>query len=324
MKMRLIILVALALLLLSSVLYGDDKGMKLELNNEVVLKSGDVLNVGGTTYVDAQKLSRLMGFDFFSFSGGTSIVLRTIREEREYFLYFNPEGSGNKEEAALINRGGGRNLDLDQKSVDYMTTEMYDKIEEEARRAKQKGARLDLLKKDYEKVVEEASYISREERTFIPIKAVAKAMELSLKWDPRSNSVLLYTEPEDGLPKRKAHRIKFTEEDVNLLAKIATVEAGGGSEYKQLAVCNVVLNRLESERFPNTVRGVIYQSGQFPPVHYDDFETMKPYKSAIRAAYRALYGENNVPRVLFFNLAPFEGKDESDFYGIIEGDYFYY
>lgn len=324
MRKKLIMVVALVLAFLFSVLHANEKRINLELNNEVVLTAGDVLNVSGTTYVDAEKLSRLMDFDFFSFSGGESLVFRTLKDEKEYFLYFKPLEKKKDDELSLINRGGERNLDLDIKSVDYMTTEMYDRLEEQEKQDRKAEARMDLLKKDYQRVVQEAHYITRNEKTFVPIKDISVILGFNLQWDARSSSVLLYTKPVEGLPKRKVHRLRFTEEDVMLLAKIATVEAGGASENKLLAICNVVLNRVENGRFPNTIKGVIYQPNQFPPAHYDSFAKVKPEQKAVNAAYRALYGENNVPKVLFFNMEPFESKDDSEFFGLIEGDYFYY
>lgn len=325
MKKRLILIVALLMLVLSTYSHADNRGLKLELNNEEVLMAGDMLNIKGTTYVDCQKLSRVLGYDFISLSGGRSIVLRTIKDGREHFLYFNPQGTNQPGDFKLINRGGESGIiDRDLKSIDYMTTEMYDKLEEDEARKQRAEKRLEVLKDDYEKVVGEDSYILKNNAFYVPVKSVAKAFHLNLKWDPRSSSVLLYTKPEEGLPKRKAHRLKFTEEDVKLLAKIATVEAGGGSENKLLAICNVVLNRVENPYYPSTIRGVIYQSGQFPPVYSEDFKTLVPYQAAVNAAYRALYGENNVPKVLYFNMEPFEDKDKSELFGVIEGEYFYY
>lgn len=324
MRKKLIMVVALMLAFLFSVLHANEKKINLELNNEVVLTAGDVLNVSGTTYVDAEKLSRLMDFDFFSFSGGESLVFRTLKDEKEYFLYFKPMEMKKNDTLPIINRGGERNLDLDLKSIDYMTTEMYDRLEEQEKQEKKAEARLELLKKDYQRVVEEAHYITKEEKTYVPIKDISRILGFNLQWDARSSSVLLYTKPLEELPKRKVHRLRFSEEDVMLLAKIATVEAGGASENKLLAVCNVVLNRVENGSFPNTIQAVIYQPNQFPPAYYSSFGGMKPEPKAINAAYRALYGENNVPRVLYFNMEPFESKDESELFGIIEGDYFYY
>ena len=57
-----------------------------------------------------------------------------------------------------------------------------------------------------------------------------------------------------------------TSDSVTLLAALIQCEAGGEPYTGQVAVGAVVLNRVESSAFPNTISGVIYQSGQFGPV----------------------------------------------------------
>jgi spore germination cell wall hydrolase CwlJ-like protein len=54
--------------------------------------------------------------------------------------------------------------------------------------------------------------------------------------------------------------------DVAMMAAIIQCEAGGESMEGKLAVGSVVMNRIRSGSYPNTVVGVIYQSGQFTPV----------------------------------------------------------
>lgn len=56
------------------------------------------------------------------------------------------------------------------------------------------------------------------------------------------------------------------ESDSYLLGAIIECEAGGESYEGKLAVGSVIINRVKSSYFPNTVSGVIYQSGQFSPV----------------------------------------------------------
>lgn len=63
----------------------------------------------------------------------------------------------------------------------------------------------------------------------------------------------------------KAKAPSYSEEDLTLLAKLIYAEAGSNwltDEHQQL-VGNVVLNRVKSSKFPNTLEGVIYQSGQY-------------------------------------------------------------
>lgn len=53
--------------------------------------------------------------------------------------------------------------------------------------------------------------------------------------------------------------------DLVLFAAILQCEAGSTNYNALLAVATVIMNRMESGRYPNTIRGVIYQSGQFSP-----------------------------------------------------------
>lgn len=68
--------------------------------------------------------------------------------------------------------------------------------------------------------------------------------------------------------------VQAQEGDLELLAALIECEAGGESYEGKLAVGSVVLNRVASSYFPNTVVGVIYQSGQFSPVASGRFATV--------------------------------------------------
>ena len=57
--------------------------------------------------------------------------------------------------------------------------------------------------------------------------------------------------------------ISISEEDVRLIALLTMAEAEGESEYGKRLVIDTILNRVDSEYFPNTVYGVVYQEGQF-------------------------------------------------------------
>lgn len=57
--------------------------------------------------------------------------------------------------------------------------------------------------------------------------------------------------------------IEISYEDAQLLLKVAQAEAGNQGVTGQWLVMCVVMNRVESEDFPNTVKEVIYQDGQF-------------------------------------------------------------
>jgi N-acetylmuramoyl-L-alanine amidase len=80
-----------------------------------------------------------------------------------------------------------------------------------------------------------------------------------------------------------------TENNVNLLARLISAEARGEPYVGQVAVGAVVLNRVEHPSFPNTISGVIYQSGAFTCVTDGQFQ-QPVAESAYRAARDALNG----------------------------------
>lgn len=92
----------------------------------------------------------------------------------------------------------------------------------------------------------------------------------------------------------------FTESDMLLLAKITQVEAGYESYEGQLAVANVILNRVKHSKFPNTIYDVIYSGKQFPPAHNGLMDKSEPNASVLRAVKDALNGKNNVEDAIYF------------------------
>lgn len=86
-----------------------------------------------------------------------------------------------------------------------------------------------------------------------------------------------------------ANNSAYTSSDLYLLAKCIYAEARGESYTGQVAVGAVILNRVRSSSFPNTISGVIYQKGAFTAV--DDGQiNLEPDKTAMNAAADALNG----------------------------------
>ena len=77
--------------------------------------------------------------------------------------------------------------------------------------------------------------------------------------------------------------------DLYLLAKCVYAEARGESYIGQVAVAAVILNRVESASFPNTIAGVIYQPWAFTAVN-DGQINLEPNQTAYNAARDALNG----------------------------------
>lgn len=94
-------------------------------------------------------------------------------------------------------------------------------------------------------------------------------------------------------------------EELQLLASIIFCEAGNQSFEGQVAVGAVVLNRVSSAQFPDSMEEVIYQPGQFGPVStgwLDRVRRTAGYTdSAMRAAKAAMGGENPIGSCLYFD-----------------------
>ena len=128
---------------------------------------------------------------------------------------------------------------------------------------------------------------------------------------------LYYEEYEGGDPRYPD--IQLTEEERELLARVVWVEAQGECEEGQQAVAEVVLNRMASPDFGNTLKGVIYGEGQFRSVPFlDDAE---PYQAQYEAIERAIYGPYVLPEGVV-HFATFRTND--NVWGQIGGHIFCY
>lgn len=89
--------------------------------------------------------------------------------------------------------------------------------------------------------------------------------------------------------------------NLNLLARVVYGEARGEPYAGQVAVAAVVLNRVKSSSFPNTISGVVYQSGAFDAVR-DGQINLSPNSTAIKAAQDALNGwDPSYGAIYYFN-----------------------
>ena len=89
--------------------------------------------------------------------------------------------------------------------------------------------------------------------------------------------------------------------NLNLLSRLVYGEARGEPYSGQVAVAAVVLNRVSSSSFPNTVAGVIYQRGAFDVVS-DGQINMSPDSTAIKAAQDAINGwDPSYGAIYYFN-----------------------
>jgi len=91
----------------------------------------------------------------------------------------------------------------------------------------------------------------------------------------------------------------YRETELSLLARLVSGEARGEPYIGQVAVAAVVLNRVRSDEFPDTVSGVIFQRGAFDAVWDGQFD-LTPTDSCIRAARDALNGWDPTGGCLYY------------------------
>lgn len=121
---------------------------------------------------------------------------------------------------------------------------------------------------------------------------------------------------------RDISEVTFAEGDLYLLANLIYCEAGAEPYDGKVAVGSVVINRVLSSAYPDTVLGVIYQSRQFSPVASGRLELAltagKATPSCYQAAEEAMSGVTNVGNCVYFRT-PVEGLE-----GITIGGHVFY
>ncbi len=133
----------------------------------------------------------------------------------------------------------------------------------------------------------------------VPVRYLSECHGFSVDWDKTFYRVMI-----DGgvkLPESMVDKT-YNQDEVYWLSKIIHSESVGEIMEGQIAVGNVILNRVESDDFPNTIYSVIFDKAggvQFEPVINGSIYST-PSHSSVEAAKRALSGENTAGNSLFF------------------------
>nr|WP_326186042.1 cell wall hydrolase [uncultured Oscillibacter sp.] len=128
-------------------------------------------------------------------------------------------------------------------------------------------------------------------RTYVPLRLVAEALGGAASWDPYLGGAAVTSAGAD-----------YDAADLYWLSRIISAESGGEPLRGQIAVGNVVLNRVESREFPNTIPEVVFDQThavQFEPVE-NGTVYRTPTAQAVEAAQRVLDGENVIGSALYF------------------------
>ena len=140
--------------------------------------------------------------------------------------------------------------------------------------------------------------------TMVPARALASAMGAQAAWDGDTQTVELTSG--GGVPSEPA----YSQEDLYWLSRIISAESQGESLEGKLAVGTVVLNRVASEEFPNTIYDVIFDRKwgvQFTPVANGAIY-WEPTEESVAAAKLVLDGARAAGNSLYF-LNPDQTSD---------------
>ena len=134
----------------------------------------------------------------------------------------------------------------------------------------------------------------------VPIRVVAEAMNLTAEYDADTGLVHLTRSAEIGYLEDGTSY--YNADDLYWLSRIVFCESGNQPLTGKIAVANVVLNRVRSSRFPDTVYDVIFQKNQFGPASSGSIYR-EPNAESVIAAKLALDGAEALDNVLLFNRA---------------------
>ena len=147
----------------------------------------------------------------------------------------------------------------------------------------------------------------REGKALLPLETMAKCLGVKATWDRASWMVTVRADKVLPLESGDSY---YQETDVYWLSRMIYAEAGNQSFTGQLAVGDVVVNRLDSENYPgqNNIYDVIFAKNQFDVV-INGMIYMEPDESSVVAAKLALEGYDVVSGATVFDTSELEGYD---------------
>lgn len=135
-------------------------------------------------------------------------------------------------------------------------------------------------------------------RTMAPVRAFANASGAKVEWNGEKRQVYI---TQSNKPVLTAQQV-YNEEDIYWLSRIIHAESEGESLVGQIAVGNVVLNRVRSSDYPNNIHDVIFDTNygvQFEPTQNGTINNT-PSDRAIIAAKICLEGYSTAGECLYF------------------------
>lgn len=142
---------------------------------------------------------------------------------------------------------------------------------------------------------EKAEQEIKTKKTEQEIKAEKAEQETKIKKAEQETKENNKEEKNTGLPS-----VFCTAKDYQVLLNIVQAEAGGCDAIGKILVANVILNRVKSEVFPDTITDVVYEKSQFSPAMNGTIDQVKVSDSTKKSVIRALSGEDYSQGALYF------------------------
>lgn len=139
------------------------------------------------------------------------------------------------------------------------------------------------------------------DRMYVPLRFLSETLGASVSWNEKTLTANVKS-AEASVPAHLKGKSPYTDDELYWLSKIVSAEAKGEVNTGKTAVANVILNRVESNEFPDTIYGVIFDNKygvQFTPTSDGSIYNTATTDSVI-AAKRALLGENVTRNCLYF------------------------
>ena len=135
----------------------------------------------------------------------------------------------------------------------------------------------------------------------VPVRTLAEVFNLNVAYDSQSRQIHLTHQ--EGESAYILDGDSYYDEDILYwLSRIIYSESGNQSLAGRIAVGNVVMNRLDSPLFPNTIKGVLFQKNQFSPAMSGSIYRT-PNEGSVIAAKLVMDGAVVLENALFFNRA---------------------
>jgi len=117
-------------------------------------------------------------------------------------------------------------------------------------------------------------------------------------------------EKRNGIIDKNGGAEKISYDDLSLLARLIYADAGSDwlSQDFRMCVGEVVLNRVASPEFPDSLYDVIYQKGQYSCTLRSDFTSLVPSQDCVDAAMRLLQGERLMAPTVVFQAGFVQGE----------------